>query len=511
MSSALRIVLPCLLGAGLLLVYADPLSAMVRQWDASPMYSYAYTVPPIALYLLWSRRQELQRHAPRPAWIAGGGVLATALFLLVVGELAAIQIIQQLSFLIALVGLLLVVFGVTHLRISAPALGYLLFMVPLWDVFTEPLHWPFQNNSARLGVALLHGIGIPAYREGTIIALSNTTLEVARQCSGVNYLVAVVALALPLSFLRLTSWLSRLTLIGSAIGVAALANGLRVALIGALVHWDVGSPLHGPFHVLHGLFVAGVGYVVLFVGLLLLESRQAKVIEETSTPETASASSSWSLTTVSVLSALCWLLVLVGTAPAAVSVALARPLDRLPNQIGGWTIELVGMDAANTPTDWNKAHSHISRRYRRSDGRPATVQIWYFEAQRQNGEIVNSEAAVLHRGAVQRTIPTTSGTAFTANVTRSEGKIALFWYEIDGVPEASPYAAKLKSFWTALTSGRTNAAAIMVSAPSSGGSDDDTVASLEDLAANVQAALASHWRPELATHRFDTPVVSLTN
>src|SRR5687767_11192973 len=102
MIAALRIVMPCLLGAGLLVAYADPLTAMERTWDGSPMYSYAYTVPPIALYLMWSRRQTLRRFAPRPAWILGGLVLATALFLLVVGELAAIQVIQQLSFLIAL-------------------------------------------------------------------------------------------------------------------------------------------------------------------------------------------------------------------------------------------------------------------------------------------------------------------------------------------------------------------------------------------------------------------------
>jgi EpsI family protein len=496
MASALRIVMPCLLGAGVLFVYADPLTAMVRLWDASPMYSYAYTVPPISLYLLWSRRRELQRHAPRPAWIAGSITLAIALFLLIVGTLASIQVIQQLSFLVALAGFVLVLFGATHLRICAPALGYLLFMVPLWDAFTEPLHWPFQNNSARLGVALLHALGIPAFREDTFITLSNITLEVARECSGVNYLIAVLALALPVSFLRLTAWPSRLLLIVSAIGIAALANGLRVALIGALVHWNIGSPLHGPFHVLHGLFVAGIGYVVLFAGVRLLESRQTDGADKTPAIDASDASSSWSVTAVSSLAAICWVLALVGTSPAPVAVSLARPLDRLPNQIGAWRMELASNDATDTPTDWNKAHSQIQRTYRRADGRPATVQIWYFETQRQNGELVNSRSAELHRDAVPRTIATTSGTAFTANATRSQGKVALFWYEIDGVPAANQYGAKLKSLWTALTSGRSNGAAIMVSAPSTGESEDAALASLHDLASQLHAALAPHWRPE---------------
>jgi EpsI family protein len=241
------------------------------------------------------------------------------------------------------------------------------------------------------------------------------------------------------------------------------------------------------------------------VGLHVLESRQEDKIAESSTPQRPSASSSWSLTTVSALAAVCWLLVLVGTAPAAVPVALARPLDRLPGQIGGWTKELAGLGTATAPVDWDKADSQILRHYRRTDGRPATLQIWYFETQRQDGELVNFRAAALHRDAVQRTIRHTSGTAFTANVTRSDGRIALFWYEIDGVPEAGQYAAKLKSLWTALTSRRSNAAAIMLSAPSTGESDDETVDSLQDLASQVHAALAQHWHPVLTARSTGMP------
>ena len=262
---------------------------------------------------------------------------------------------------------------------------------------------------------------------------------------------------------------------------------------------------------LHGLFVAGIGYVVLFVGLRILESRQAHDSAVTSQSSRSHASSSWSLTTVSALAAACWLLALVGTTPASVPVALARPLDHLPSQIGGWTREWVGPETTPTPADWNKADSQILRRYRSKDGRPVTLQIWYFEAQRQNSELVNFQVASLHLGAVPRTIPTTSGTAFTANVTHVEGKVALFWYEIDGVPESGQYAAKLKSLWTAVTSGRSNAAAIMLSAPSTLETDDDAVASLQDLASQVHAALAEHWRPELAASRSGEPGSDRTN
>ncbi|HWM16742.1 MAG TPA: archaeosortase/exosortase family protein, partial [Microbacterium sp.] len=149
----------CLLVAGVLMLYADPLAGMVEQWNASPMYSYAFTVPLISLYVLWSQRHSFMARRPRPARLAGGVVLAAALLLLVLGQVASVQIVQQLSFLVALVGLVLFLFGPAWLGVAAPALGYLLFMVPFWDAFTEPLHWPFQNNSAKLGVAMLHAVG----------------------------------------------------------------------------------------------------------------------------------------------------------------------------------------------------------------------------------------------------------------------------------------------------------------------------------------------------------------
>ena len=98
----------------------------------------------------------------------------------------------------------------------------------------------------------------------------------ARACSGVNYLIAVLALGLPLAYLYLRSWWRRAVLIAAALLIAAAANSLRVAMIGALVYYDLGAPLHGPAHVLHGLFVSAIGHVALFVGLWLLGSREQR-------------------------------------------------------------------------------------------------------------------------------------------------------------------------------------------------------------------------------------------
>lgn len=495
-----------LLVAGVIVAFWAPLRAMVEQWSATPMYSHAFAVPFISLWLIWSWRPRFASTAIRPARVAGALVLTTALAALVAGEVAAVQIAQQMAFVLAVAGVVLFVFGYRHLAIAGPAIGYLLFMVPVWDVFTDPLHEPFQQNSAQLGVWMMQAAGVPAYRDGTIIALPNIVLEVARACSGVNYLVAVLALALPLAFLRLETWWKRAVLVGSAMVISALANAVRVALIGVLAYLEVGSPLHGPFHVLHGLFVAGVGYLVLFAGLYLLEDGEGRTDEHAAAPALPQR---WSNGDAYALSLVFWTIAFVGVAPSSIPVTLAEPLDHLPMTLGSWTAELdAGIEAPTAA--WTSADEHLRRQYRNRSGQASAVDIWYFSAQRQSREVANFMVSSLHAKARTRPLALRNGTAMTVNAIEwpERREIAIFWYEFGGLPESSEYGARLRSAWSALRSRRNHAAAIMLTAPQTeAGGNDAVLAGLEDLAREVHTGLARHW-PTLAAHPTRPPAAA---
>jgi len=482
-----------LLAAGTLLAYREPILAMAAQWDGSPMYSYGYLIPLISGYLVWSRREQFAARPVAPSRLAGGAVVLGSLAAFAIGRLNAIQVIEQLSFVSAIAGIVLFVFGRAYLILAAPAIAYLLFMVPFWDAFTEPLHWPFQVNSARLGVAMMQAIGIPVYREGTIIALPNLLMEVARECSGVNYLVSVLALALPMAFLRLEQQWRRVVLIGSSLVVAALANSLRVALIGTLAYYEVGSPLHGPFHVLHGLFVAGIGFVVIFVGLRLLEDAPTEAAPAAVANE-AMSSEGWRLRDVFGLATVFWTLAFVGVAPPAVEVSLARPLETLPLQLGSWTA--VGFESANSlPVSasvraaWSGADRKLERLYRGDNGQTARVEVYYFAVQRQGREIISSASADLHRQASLTQVDTGTSRQFSANAVRwpDRKEVGLFWYDAAGRTEAGQISTKLTTMWRAIVFRRTNGAAIILRTSDHPGALED----LQDLAKALRPALAS--------------------
>jgi EpsI family protein len=478
---------------------------MMRLWANSPMYSYGYLVPVIAGVLVWSRRDRLAALPVRPAPIAGGLLLALWAVLMIGGVRSGLQLAQQVALLPGIVGAVLVLCGLAHVRVAWAGLAYLILMIPIWDGLTEPLHLRFQTLSAGIGVWLVRLVGVPAFREGVFIDLPNLKIEVARACSGINYLVAVLALGLPLAYLYLRSPWRRILLLVSAVVVAALSNGLRVALICVLAYYEVGSPLHGPFHVLHGLFVAGIGHVVLFIGLWLLSERSARDGGRAAPgPAIGSAASPLrrSLALAGGLALVFWATGAYVHTYRPERVTLSSALSNLPRELGAWT-----SDPFAVPSRiewWTGADDHVARIYRTADGRQADVHVLYFEAQEQNRELVSFRVTPLHRRAASTTLAHAGGDTMRVNLAApaaDDARYALFWYDVGGRVEARPTAVKLRTMWNALLHGETSGAAVFITMPGTpgGASEPD---GLRDLASQVQTALHRH----LAAARTRAPL-----
>jgi EpsI family protein len=282
-----------------------------------------------------------------------------------------------------------------------------------------------------------------------------------------------------------------IALLGSAIAVAALSNGLRVALICTLAYYEVGSPLHGPFHVLHGLFVAGIGYVVLFAGLRVLTPAPGLAVSPA-----AASSPSFSRRVVSTRAALVLiaLFVVVGSnllAREPQPVALNGALDAFPGRLGEWTA--MPSPVALRPVEtslWPGADSEYRRRYRRSDGTVAELYIAYYASQQQTKEVVSYHAADLHNRATPVRLTGSDGRAFDANFVKagSGSPAALFWYDVHEQPEISRYSVKAWTLWNAIWLGRNNGAVIVLTARA--GDDAARAAALQDLGRLVRDALA---------------------
>jgi EpsI family protein len=480
------------LGAAIAYAHWPALVGMKAMWDNTPMYSFGYIVPAVSVFLIWSRRERLRQLTPRPAILLGAGVAAIALLLLLAGRIGGVLILEQFAFVVSLVGAVLLVFGTATLRTIWVGLAYLLLMVPFWDALTEPLHQPFQQLSATLGIWMLHAVGVPAHQEGVMLYLPNVTLEVARACSGVNYLVAILALGVPLSYLYLHAMWRRALLIAVAILIAALSNSLRVGLIGILAYFDIGSPLHGPFHVLHGLFVSSIGYVVLLVGSRVLadrrptEASQPPAAADGARPHSQSAPLRHLLPGLAMAAAF----VLFGALfvePTTAPVSPARPLAALPDRLGEWTADYL---ASPVTSWWDSADEELHRRYRFGALPPVDVSVGYFGLQKQGKELASHLSAPLHRAAGSRSDDTDARMLPIRLKASSGDRVGYFWYEIDGDVLTNPYLVKGRTFWNAVVRGRTNGTIVVLLGPLAESSERSAQATaVRDLAVQLEKAL----------------------
>lgn len=259
-----------ILAGSFIFCFANAVVSLIAAWRYSYIYSYGFLVPIISLYIIWEKRKNLKSIQPSTCYQTGLPVFFGGMVLLVIGTAYGKTSIKGFSLIIALVGLILLLIGKRAMLSLWFPIAYLLFMVPFWDIFTERLHLPFQNFSAMIGAGLLRLTGIAVYREAVYIALPNITLEVAKVCSGVNQLIAIVAIAIPLAYLTIGSWLKRIILIGIGITIAAVGNGLRVAIIGILSYYGISNVLHGPYHLLQAMSISILGFIALFIGAWIL-------------------------------------------------------------------------------------------------------------------------------------------------------------------------------------------------------------------------------------------------
>jgi exosortase len=261
-TAALAVTGLLLLSFGLL--YRDVLVKLVHDWLHDDNYSHGVLIVPIALYFAWERRERLLAAPAKPS-ILGLVVVFGSVLLLMAGTLGAELFLSRVSIIGIVAGTVLFVLGWEHLKILLLPIAFLVLMIPIPAIIFNQIAFPLQLLASRFGEATLRALSIPVLREGNVITLATTQLEVAEACSGIRSLISLLTLGIVYGYFVTPSVAVRTVLALATIPVAILANGLRVAGTGIAAHYYGPSAAEGFFHTFSGWLVFVVSFAMLFL------------------------------------------------------------------------------------------------------------------------------------------------------------------------------------------------------------------------------------------------------
>lgn len=205
-------------------------------WRLEPDYSHGYLILPLACVLLWLRKDTFPgiRERCEPA---GLFLIALSVCMRIAGRLLYMDFLDGYSLIPLLAGIVWFLCGLPALKWSAPAIAFLLLLVPLPYRLETGLSWQLQGIATFLSTGFLRIIGLPAIAEGHTIWVGEQRLMVAEACSGMRIFVGMIALAAFWAATVKRCWLDRFILLSAAIPLALLVNATRITVTGALYRW----------------------------------------------------------------------------------------------------------------------------------------------------------------------------------------------------------------------------------------------------------------------------------
>jgi len=219
----------------------EAIGSLIRHAAAKELHSHILLIPFVVGYLASLHRDELpvfHRGSRVGAFVLTLAAGILYLYPINVG-ISDWSINDQLARSVACYVLLLVAggflfLGTPWMRVLAFPFCILLLLVPLPDLAAAWLEDFLMRGSAVLAEWSFSLAGTPVYRTGQVIQLPGTTLEVARECSGIRSTLVLFITSLMLAQLILRRPWHRALLVALVIPIGILRNAFRVFVIGSL-------------------------------------------------------------------------------------------------------------------------------------------------------------------------------------------------------------------------------------------------------------------------------------
>lgn len=473
-------------------LYSASAVSAVDLWWTRSSYNHCFLILPISLYLVWDRRATLAAMSPRPD-ILGLVVIFGFSLAWIIARSAGIDEGEHFALVGVLEGVVLAVLGRHVFASMILPMAYLWLMVPTGTM----LHPVLQAAAHWLSSTMLALSGIPVYVQGFSIEVPTGTYEVVEGCSGLNFILASLALAPLYGYMMYDSLRKRFAAIAVMIGIAVLANGVRIYGIIALAEFTDRRIDIIDDHLLYGWgFFAAILLLVGYIGLRFADpERSVEAAPRAPTEHVARNKMAQGAIAVMIVLAILPLYriaVLTSTASSATGyIDIARfGLEGVRQSDGTWTPDYpyaTQMRLFNGVRQGVEADVFLAGYFNPHD---ASEMI-------TSGNDISGSPIFVHRGGFSRRIESANQSIewhFVRLQSRSGARLVARARQVDGRFVASSLEAKLLQAWATLTWNRAHSGVILVSVPVRGGYEQAT----DDLVMFLEGADVSHLFSEAA-------------
>jgi exosortase len=257
--------------------YWPTLALLVNAWNTEPDYSHGFLVIPVAIWLLWVRRDRFPSNELPPAVIGGMALLLVSVLIRYLGGRIYLEAVDGWSMIPWAAGAIAVIAGWKLVWWSLPSLLMLWFMIPMPFRLEYMFRQPLQHLATKMSCMALIVLGEPAIAEGNTIRIGEAHFGVAEACSGLRIFVGIVALAYVYVILVRRSWWIKSLLVLAVLPVTLIANTSRIVITCWLQTHVSGEVAHKFSHDVAGYamipFAAALlGLVLWYLGRLLRET-----------------------------------------------------------------------------------------------------------------------------------------------------------------------------------------------------------------------------------------------
>jgi exosortase D (VPLPA-CTERM-specific) len=354
-------------------------------------------------------------------------------------------------------------------------------MVPPPALIYGNLTLRLKLMSSQIGVQMLQVCGLSAYREGNVIDVGFTKLQVVDACSGLRYFFPLIVLGILLAYFFKGSLWKKIIIVLSTIPISIVTNSMRIASVGILYQFMGAAAAEGFFHDFSGwlIFMMSLGILLLEIVLLkrILPDRkktgqpdmQYRAPSQTSTPQNRYYGPFRFIPLQLLI-----ILLLMGVTAAGVQgvstrdrTPLKKPFSGFPDVVGGWTAKKQTMEKMYL--DALELNDYLLADFRNSQGELINCYVAYNDFQ-SKGKASHSPASCLPGSGWELKEPDKisvadgSGHSITVNrammVMGTDRRLTYYWFDQRGRVMTDLYQIKLFNIVDSVVMNRTDGALV---------------------------------------------------